>query len=91
MTENLTTVEQILERKSHPVIRDASVAPTHDMHESLLELEASGEIILQKVPEPYVEFTTKYGRKKKIPIEHTWHHKSCGHCGHIPGYASSIL
>ena len=47
--------------------------------------------ILQKVPEPYVEFTTKFGRKKKIPIEHTWHHKSCGHCGHIPGYASSIL
>ena len=91
MTENLTTVEQILERKSHPVIRDASAAPTHDMHESLLELEARGEIILQRVPEPYVEFTTKYGRKKKIPIEHTWHHKSCGHCGHIPGYASSIL
>src|SRR6266498_4965298 len=91
MTENLTTVEQILERKSHPVVRDASIAPTHDMHDLLLELEAKGEIILQKVPEPFVEFTTKYGRKKKIPIEHTWHHKSCGHCGHIPGYASSIL
>ncbi|MDX1377214.1 MAG: hypothetical protein R3307_00065, partial [Anaerolineales bacterium] len=79
MTENMTTVEEILERKSKPVIRDASVAPTEDMHDRLLELEAKGEIILQKVPEPYVEFTTKYGRKKKIPIEHTWHHKSCGH------------
>ena len=88
---DLTTVEQILERKSHPVIRDASIAPTQDMHERLLELEAKGEIILQRVPEPYVEFTTKFGRMKKIPIEHTWHHKSCGHCGHIPGYASSIL
>jgi heterodisulfide reductase subunit B len=91
MTEPLTTVEQILERKSHPVVRDASIAPTRDMHELLFELEAKGEIIVQKVPEPYIEFTTKYGRKKKIPIEHTWHHKSCGHCGHIPGYASSIL
>ena len=91
MTENLTTVEQILERKSHAVTRDVSVAPTHDMHELLFELEARGEIIVQRVPEPYVEMNTKYGRKKKIPIEHTWHHKSCGHCGHIPGYAASIL
>ena len=91
MTENMTTVEQILERKSHPVIRDASVAPTDDMHERLLELEAKGEIILQRMKGDYVEFPTKYGRMKKIPIEHTWHHKSCGHCGHIPGYASSIL
>ncbi|HET9908833.1 MAG TPA: heterodisulfide reductase-related iron-sulfur binding cluster [Anaerolineales bacterium] len=86
-----TPVEQILEKKSHPVTRDAEVAPTQDMHETLFELEAKGEIIVQKVPEPYIEFTTKYGRNKKIPIEHTWHHKSCGHCGHIPGYASSIL
>ena len=54
MTENLTTVEQILERKSHPVVRDASVAKTHDMHDLLFELEAKGEIIVQRVPEPYV-------------------------------------
>ena len=47
MTE-LTTVEQILERKSHPVVRDASVAPTDDMHERLLELEAKGEIICKE-------------------------------------------
>jgi len=65
---DLTTVEQILERKSHPVVRDASIAPTDDMHEQLFELEARGEIIVQRVPEPYVEFTTKYGRMKKIPI-----------------------
>ena len=90
-TTDFTPVEQILEKKSHPVTRDASLAPTDDMHETLRELEAKGQIVLQKVPEPYIEFTTKYGRMKKIPIEHTWHHKSCGHCGHIPGYASSIL
>ncbi|HLE92422.1 MAG TPA: hypothetical protein VI753_14815, partial [Anaerolineales bacterium] len=92
MTDStFTPVEQILEKKSHPVTRNADLAPTPDMHEILFELEAKGEIIVQKVPEPYVEFRTKYGRNKKIPIEHTWHHKSCGHCGHIPGYASSIL
>jgi heterodisulfide reductase subunit B len=34
---------------------------------------------------------TKYGRKKKIPLNRTWHHKSCGQCGHIPGYSTSIF
>jgi heterodisulfide reductase subunit B len=86
-----TTVEEILERKSHAVVRDPKLAHTHDIHESLLELEAKGEIILQRVPEPYAEVMTKYGRIKKIPFEHTWHHKSCGQCGHIPGYTSSIF
>ncbi|MFQ6019376.1 MAG: heterodisulfide reductase-related iron-sulfur binding cluster, partial [Dehalococcoidia bacterium] len=62
-----------------------------DFHEQLFELEAKGELIVQRVPEPYVEVETKYGRKKKIPLEHTWHHKSCGQCGHIPGYSTSIF
>jgi heterodisulfide reductase subunit B len=57
----------------------------------MFELEAKGEIIVQRVPEPYLEVQTKYGRTKKIPIEHTWHHKSCGQCGHIPGYTASII
>ena len=34
---------------------------------------------------------TKYGRTKKIPEQMTWHHKSCGQCGHIPGYSTSIF
>ena len=38
-----------------------------------------------------VELETKYGRKKKIPRNNTWHHKSCGQCGHIPGYSTSIF
>ena len=33
----------------------------------------------------------KYGRTKKIPVEQTWHHKSCGQCGHIPGYSTSVF
>src|SRR3989338_6464418 len=60
-------------------------------HELLFELEAQGELVVQRVPEPYSDVTTKYGRKKKIPLQHTWHHKSCGQCGHIPGYSTSIF
>src|SRR3989337_796864 len=56
-----------------------------------LELEAKGDWIVQRVPEPYVEVQTKYGKAKKIPLQHTWHHKSCGQCGHIPGYSTSIF
>ena len=65
--------------------------PTEDYRELLFELEAKGEIEVQRVPEPYVEVETKYGRKKKIPLEFTWHHKSCGQCGHIPGYSTAIF
>jgi len=65
--------------------------PTEDYRELLFELEAKGELEVQRVPEPYVEVETKYGRKKKIPLEFTWHHKSCGQCGHIPGYSTAIF
>jgi len=65
--------------------------PTEDYRELLFELEAKGELEVQRVPEPYVEVETKYGRKKKIPLESTWHHKSCGQCGHIPGYSTAIF
>lgn len=65
--------------------------PTEDHHEALLELEKDGEIIVQRVTGPYIEVQTKFGRTKKIPVEKTWHHKSCGQCGHIPGYSTSIF
>jgi heterodisulfide reductase subunit B len=86
-----TCVQQILQKKAQPVRRDPTKAPTHDLREELFELEARGELIVQRVPEPYLEVQTKFGRTKKIPVEHTWHHKSCGQCGHIPGYSSSIV
>jgi heterodisulfide reductase subunit B1 len=71
--------------------RDPEQAPTEDVRERVLELEARGEWIVQRVPDDVVELDTKYGRKKKIPLRHTWHHKSCGQCGHIPGYSTSIF
>ena len=66
-------------------------SPAEDIRERVLELEAKGEWIVPRVPEPWVPVTTKYGRTKKIPLQHTWHHKSCGQCGHIPGYSTSIF
>ncbi|MGZ8754457.1 MAG: heterodisulfide reductase-related iron-sulfur binding cluster [Acidimicrobiia bacterium] len=79
---------QAIRRKPVP---DPADAPTEDIRELLFELEDAGELIVQRVPEPYIEVMTKYGRTKKIPIERTWHHKSCGQCGHIPGYSTSIF
>ncbi|MCI0443728.1 heterodisulfide reductase subunit B [bacterium] len=70
---------------------DPNDAPTEDYHDAIFQLEKEGEWEVQRVPEPYIEVETKYGRKKKIPLEHTWHHKSCGQCGHIPGYSTSIF
>jgi len=66
--------------------------PTEYFKDQLFDLEAKGEIIVHRIEEGnYVEVDTKYGRKKKIPIQNTWHHKSCGQCGHIPGYSTSIF
>ncbi|MDH5403050.1 MAG: heterodisulfide reductase-related iron-sulfur binding cluster [Candidatus Heimdallarchaeota archaeon] len=66
-------------------------APTEDLKKIIFELEEQGEWIVHRVPEPYYELKTKFGRPKKIPLEQTWHHKSCGQCGHIPGYSASIF
>ncbi len=71
--------------------RDPALAPTEDLRDAVFELEKEGEWVVQRVPEPYVEVQTKYGRTKKIPVERTWHHKSCGQCGHIPGYSTAIF
>jgi len=62
-----------------------------DIRHELRELEANGEIEVLDVPEPYVEVERKDGHTKKIPLEGLWHHKSCGQCGHIPGYSTSIF
>ena len=70
---------------------DPDNAPKADLREEIFELEKEGEWIVQRVPEPFMELPTKYGRMKKIPVEKTWHHKSCGQCGHIPGYSTSIF
>jgi len=77
--------------KDRKFVADPAEAPNEDFHDRLFELEKEGEWEVHRVPEPYVEVLTKYGRTKKIPIEHTWHHKSCGQCGHIPGYSTAVF
>lgn len=85
----MTIPVQLLLKKKEHFERDEHHVPA-DFHEELFRLEAEGEWIVQRVPEPYVEVSTKYGRSKKIPVAGMWHHKSCGQCGHIPGYSTSI-
>jgi heterodisulfide reductase subunit B2 len=71
--------------------RNPDLAPIEDIREEVLRLEREGEWIVQRVPADSFEVTTKYGRTKRIPRSHTWHHKSCGQCGHIPGYSTAIF
>jgi heterodisulfide reductase subunit B len=78
-------------RKERVFQRDPDLPLPEDIRERVFELEEEGEWIVQRVPEPYVEVPTKYGRPKKVPLQHTWHHKSCGQCGHIPGYSTAIF
>ena len=51
---------------------DPENAPNKDLREEMFQLEKEGEWIVQRVPEPYTEVMTKYGRTKKIPVEKTW-------------------
>ncbi|MEX0665775.1 MAG: heterodisulfide reductase-related iron-sulfur binding cluster [Acidimicrobiia bacterium] len=77
-------------KKKEKFERDPQRLP-EDFREEVFRLEEEGEWIVDRVPEPFVEAPTKYGRSKKVPIANLWHHKSCGQCGHIPGYSTSIF
>ena len=65
--EGVGTIIPLDSIKRTPFMLDGEAPPTTDIREVLFELEAAGELIVQRVPEPYVEVTTKYGRTKKIP------------------------
>jgi heterodisulfide reductase subunit B2 len=64
-----------------------------DVREELDRLEDKGELIVHRIrPENRpVEAQTLFGWTKRIPTDRLWHHKSCGQCGNIPGYPSSLL
>ncbi len=75
--------DRIFDRQGH--------VPQEYYRDELYELEAKGELIVHRIAEGNtIEVDNKVGRKKRIPIQDTWHHKSCGQCGHIPGYSTSI-
>lgn len=64
-----------------------------DLRAEMDRLEAKGELIVQRIrPENRpVEVRNLLGQPKWIPTDRLWHHKSCGQCGNIPGYPSSLL
>ncbi|BCU66679.1 heterodisulfide reductase subunit B [Sulfolobales archaeon HS-7] len=61
--------------------------------ELMYKLEDKGEIIVQHIKPSNnpVEYQTINGNPKKIPTTKLWNHKSCGQCGHIPGYPTSVF
>ena len=58
----------------------------------MAELEESGEIVVQHVTPDFAPtpVRTLSGREKQIPTVDLWQHKSCGQCGHIPGYVTAL-
>jgi heterodisulfide reductase subunit B len=64
-----------------------------DVRDALWQLEKDGEIIVQRVRDEHQPTMVKtlFGWDKKIPTTRLWHHKSCGQCGNIPGYPTSLL
>ena len=64
-----------------------------DVRDIMWQLEKEGEIVVHRVGDhnkPVIA-QTLYGWDKKIPTDNFWHHKSCGQCGNIPGYPTSVM
>ncbi len=64
-----------------------------DVRDAMWQLEKDGEILVHRLDERHepVVARTLYGWEKRIPTNNLWHHKSCGQCGNIPGYPSSVM
>ena len=64
-----------------------------DIRDAMWQLEKEGEIVVHRIDDRHAPVTarTLYGWEKRIPTNNLWHHKSCGQCGNIPGYPSSVI
>ena len=64
-----------------------------DVRDIMWQLERDGEIVVHRIRDEHepVDTKTLYGWVKRIPTTQLWHHKSCGQCGNIPGYPTSLL
>ncbi|WP_018935772.1 heterodisulfide reductase-related iron-sulfur binding cluster [Thioalkalivibrio sp. ALJ24] len=64
-----------------------------DVREHMYELEKDGQIIIHRITDQHEPATvqTLFGWDKQVPTKQLWHHKSCGQCGNIPGYPTSLL
>ncbi len=82
-------VEQRIDKRSMLTKKDR----VEDIRDAMWQLEKDGEIVVHRIDERHqpVIARTLYGWEKKIPTANLWHHKSCGQCGNIPGYPSSVM
>ena len=82
-------VEQKIDKRSMLTNKDR----VQDVRDIMWQLEKDGEIVVHRVTDDHqpVMHKTLYGWDKKIPTNRLWHHKSCGQCGNIPGYPTSLL
>jgi heterodisulfide reductase subunit B len=82
-------VEAKIDRRSMLTNKDRVA----DIRDAMWQLEKDGEILVHRIDERHepVVARTLYGWEKRIPTTNLWHHKSCGQCGNIPGYPSSVM
>ena len=82
-------VEQRIDKRSMLTNKDR----VEDVRDLMWQLEKDGEIVVHRVADIHDPVTVKtlYGWDKVIPTQRLWHHKSCGQCGNIPGYPTSLL
>ncbi len=82
-------VEAKIDRRTMLTGKDR-VADTRDL---MWDLEREGEIVVHRITDQHEPVTarTLYGWRKRIPTNQLWHHKSCGQCGNIPGYPTSLM
>ena len=82
-------VEQRIDRRSMLTNKDR----VEDVRDIMWQLEKDGEIVVHRISDEQAPVTAKtlYGWDKRIPTRRLWHHKSCGQCGNIPGYPTSLL
>jgi heterodisulfide reductase subunit B len=82
-------VEQRIDRRSMLTNKDR----VEDVRDQMWQLEKEGEIVVHRITDQHQPMIAKtlYGWDKKIPTNQLWHHKSCGQCGNIPGYPTSLL
>ncbi len=82
-------VEAKIDRRAMLVDKDRVA----DVRDAMWQLEKDGEIVVHRIGEQHQPqiVRTLYGWEKVIPTTQLWHHKSCGQCGNIPGYPTSLL
>ncbi len=88
---NAAEIKKVLEERTQR--QRGTGKKVTDVREEMLRLEEKGELLIHRIrPENRpVQMQTLFGWNKKIPTDRLWHHKSCGQCGNIPGYPSSLL